>query len=168
MGYGRSAGVLIVAVALSGAPPALAQGVKRFTVRLAPVPIDLTMMATVAGSGAATATLTGGKLTITGTFDGLHSPATIAQIHKGPVTGVRGPALFDLTVAKSTSGAITGTVDLTPAQITDLEKGRLYIQLHSEKAPDGNLWGWLLPVRGTGFRTKLVRKPVPEKVSRST
>jgi hypothetical protein len=22
--------------------------------------------------------------------------------------------------------------------------GRFYIQLHSEKAPEGNLWGWLL------------------------
>jgi len=29
--------------------------------------------------------------------------------------------------------------------VTDLEKGRFYVQLHSEKAPDGNLWGWLLP-----------------------
>ena len=30
-------------------------------------------------------------------------------------------------------------------QLADLEKGRLYVQLHSEKAPDGNLWGWLMP-----------------------
>ena len=29
--------------------------------------------------------------------------------------------------------------------VADLEKGRLYVQLHSEKAPDGNLWGWLTP-----------------------
>ena len=36
-------------------------------------------------------------------------------------------------------------MELSPVQIADLEKGRLYIQLHSEKAPDGNLWGWLLP-----------------------
>jgi hypothetical protein len=25
-----------------------------------------------------------------------------------------------------------------------LKAGRFYIQLHSERAPDGNLWGWLL------------------------
>ena len=37
------------------------------------------------------------------------------------------------------------TFDLTPIQLADLEKGRLYVQVHSEKAPDGNLWGWLLP-----------------------
>jgi hypothetical protein len=26
-----------------------------------------------------------------------------------------------------------------------LRQGRMYLQLHSESAPDGNLWGWLLP-----------------------
>jgi len=32
--------------------------------------------------------------------------------------------------------------------VTDLASSRLYIQLHSEKAPDGNLWGWLFPQEG--------------------
>jgi hypothetical protein len=105
------------------------------------------MQATIAGSGSVSAVLTGTRLTITGTFDGLKSPATIAQIHKGPVRGVRGPSVFDLAVSPGTggtSGTIGGTLTLTPVQIADLEKGRLYVQLHSEKAPDGNLWGWLL------------------------
>jgi len=120
---------------------------KNFKARLAPVPIDLSMQATVAGSGAVTAALNGSKLTITGTFDGLKSPATIAQLHKSPVRGVRGPVVFDLVVTKGegTSGTLNGSFDLTPLQIADLEKGRLYLQLHSEKAPDGNLWGWLVP-----------------------
>ena len=26
----------------------------------------------------------------------------------------------------------------------DLNRERLYVQLYSEKAPEGNLWGWLL------------------------
>jgi hypothetical protein len=25
-----------------------------------------------------------------------------------------------------------------------LKKGQLYIQISSEKAPDGNLWGWFV------------------------
>jgi hypothetical protein len=105
------------------------------------------MQATVSGSGSVSAVLAGTRLTITGTFDGLKSPATIAQIHKGPVKGVRGPSVFDLTVSPGTGGTggtLSGTVTLTAVQVTDLEKGRLYVQLHSEKAPDGNLWGWLL------------------------
>jgi hypothetical protein len=130
-------------VTCGAAIPTSAQG-KTYRARLSPVPIDLTMQATIAGGGSATAVLNGNKLTITGTFEGLRSPATIAQLHRSPATGVRGPAFADLTVATGTSGTISGSIDLTPAQITDLEKRRLYIQLHSEKAPDGNLWGWLM------------------------
>jgi hypothetical protein len=123
-----------------------AQQPKTFKGRLSPVPIDVAMQATIAGSGSVSAVLTGTKLVVTGTFDGLKSPATIAQIHKGPVRGVRGPNVLDLTVAKTdaASGTLSGSFDLTPIQLADLEKGRLYVQLHSEKAPDGNLWGWLL------------------------
>jgi hypothetical protein len=64
------------------------------------------------------------------------------------VRGVRGPVVVDLKASGGTNGTISGAVDLQPAQVTDLEKGRLYVQLHSEKAPDGNLWGWLLPAEG--------------------
>ena len=124
-----------------------AQPTRTFKARLSPVPIDVSMQATIAGSGSVTAVLTGTKLALTGTFDGLKSPATIAQIHKSPVRGVRGPNVLDLAVSKTdaVSGTISGSFDLTAIQIADLEKGRLYVQLHSEKAPDGNLWGWLLP-----------------------
>jgi hypothetical protein len=58
--------------------------------------------------------------------------------------GVRGSSIADLTVSKATNGTVTGTVDLTPEQIQSLKKGQLYIQISSEKAPDGNLWGWLV------------------------
>ena len=132
---------------LIGAVALTAQQPKTYRARLSPVPIDVSMQATIAGSGSVTAVLTGAKLAITGTFDGLKSPATIAQIHKSPVRGVRGPNVLDLAVAKTdaASGTISGSLDLTAIQVADLEKGRLYVQLHSEKAPDGNLWGWLLP-----------------------
>jgi hypothetical protein len=110
--------------------------------RLAPVPVAAATP-TVTGVGSATATLTGTKLAITGTFEGLASPATTAKLHRGP-KGIRGPALFDLTVTPGTSGTISGTIDLTSAQVDDLGRERFYIQIHSEKAPDGNLWGWLL------------------------
>ena len=105
------------------------------------------MQATVAGTGTVSAVLTGTRLVVTGSFEGLKSAATIAQIHKSPVRGVRGPNVLDLTVTKAdaASGTIGGSFDLTALQVADLEKGRLYVQLHSEKAPDGNLWGWLLP-----------------------
>ena len=127
----------------------LAQQPKNFKARLSPVPIDISMQANIAGSGSVTAVLTGTKHALTGTFEGLRGPATIAQVHKGPTKGMRGPVVFDLAVAKGaepTAGTITGAIDLTPLQLADLEKGRFYVQLHSEKAPEGNLWGWILPL----------------------
>jgi hypothetical protein len=134
-------------IPLIGVAALTAQQSNPFKARLSPVPIDVSMQATIAGSGSVSAVLTGRTLAVTGTFDGLKSPATIAQIHKGPVRGVRGPNVFDLTVSRTdaASGTLSGSFNLTPIQIADLEKGRLYVQLHSEKAPDGNLWGWLLP-----------------------
>jgi CHRD domain-containing protein len=139
--------LLLPIFSLVGIAVLTAQAPKTFRARIAPVPIDVSMQATIAGSGSVTAVLTGAKLAISGTFDGLKSPATIAQVHKSPVRGVRGPVVFDLTVTKTdaSGGGLSGTVDLTALQIADLEKGRLYVQVHSEKAPDGNLWGWLMP-----------------------
>ena len=124
---------------------ALAQSATVFKTRLSPVAMDAGMRATVAGSGSVSGRLAGSRLVVAGSFQGLLSPATMAQVRRSPVTGVRGPAVFDLTVSKAASGTIGGSFDLTPMQIEDLRKGRLYMQLNSEKAPDGNLWGWLLP-----------------------
>ncbi len=74
----------------------------------------------------------------------MQSPATLAQVREGPATGVRGPAIGDLTVSHALRGDITGTINLTAEQTEGLRKGKLYVQIDSEKASDGNLWGWLL------------------------
>lgn len=144
----RTSLVLTIACALSLSAQApekyAAQAPETYKVRLSSVPVEAKTRADIAGIGSATATLVGSKLSITGSFEGLRSPASDAKVHQGPVTGVRGPAILDLTVAHASSGAVSASLDLTPQQIESLKKGRLYIQIDSEKAPDGNLWGWLL------------------------
>jgi CHRD domain-containing protein len=135
---------LLIATLAASLPGGSAQANRQFRARLSTVPIDLTMQNVIAGSGTATATLAGNKLTVNGTFGDLKSPATVARIHVAP-RGMGGPAQLDLQVTPGTSGTITGSFDLTPAQVQDLTNQRFYIQLHSEKAPDGNLRGWLLP-----------------------
>jgi hypothetical protein len=75
----------------------------------------------------------------------MKSAATIAQMHFG-ARGVHGPVEFDLTVDNAPNGTIRGSATLTKAQLDSLRKGWFYVQIHAEKAPDGNLWGWLLPV----------------------
>ena len=131
-------------IGMSFALAAAAHNPKTFRTRLAPVAIDAAMKTSVAGSGSVTAILVGSKVTIEGKFDGLRAPATVAHIHKSVVTGVRGPAILELTVSKATSGVVAGSFDLRPEQIESLEKGRWYVQIDSQKAPEGNLWGWLL------------------------
>ncbi|HTB20287.1 MAG TPA: CHRD domain-containing protein [Bryobacteraceae bacterium] len=121
-----------------------AQAPETYKVRLSPVPVEAKTRADIAGIGAATATLSGSKLSITGTFEGLPSAAVDAKVHQGPVTGVHGPAILDIKVAHATSGMLSASLDLTPQQIESLKKGKLYIQIDSERAPDGNLWGWFL------------------------
>ena len=124
---------------------AVAQGNDRFTARLAWVPTAGADR--VSGKGSAAATLSGKALAITGSFEGLGGPATVARLHEGIARGARGKAIGDLTITKATSGSLSGSVTLTPEQIDALRQGRLYIQVHGDKglAPDGaNLWGWLL------------------------
>ena len=137
--------VMAVTVAIGFAVQAQAP---QYRARLSPVPLDIAMQATIAGSGSATASLKGITLTISGTFAGLKTPATAARLHRGPKTAMRGPAIGDLTATAATSGAISGAIELTNAQAADLAAGRLYVMLHSEKAPEGNLWGWLLASEG--------------------
>jgi CHRD domain len=122
--------------------PLAAQGAKTYKARLTPLPHTVQMLETLAGQGSVTATLNGRTLTITGTFDGLPSAATAAHLHRGQ-PGVPGPKVADLKVSNATSGTISGTVELTASQVQDLDKHWLYVQLHSEKAPEGHLRGWL-------------------------
>jgi CHRD domain len=124
--------------------PGAAQNEERYKVRLSTVPMDGGMRSTVAGTGSATAVLTGAKLTVSGTFDGLLSPATTARVHRGPAMGVRGSSFAELTVSKAPKGTISGSIDLAPEQVRALKAGQLYIQISSEKAADGNLWGWFV------------------------
>ena len=121
---------------------------RQYRARLSPVPLDVAMQATIAGSGSVTAALNGTTLTLTGNYAGLVTASTVARVHRGPRTAMRGPAIGDLKVTPGTSGTIAGSLELTKEQVDDLANGRLYIQLHSEKAPEGNLWGWLLTQEG--------------------
>jgi CHRD domain len=123
---------------------ALAQGQETYKVRLSPVPADQKTRPDLTGSGSLTATLAGTKLTINGMFEGLKYPATMAELHSGVAAGVRGPVVGTLTITKATSGSISGSADLTPQQLTDLRKNGLYIQIYSERTPEGVLWGWLM------------------------
>lgn len=135
---------LLLAGLVGLAPVIQAQAARIFKTRLSPVPVAA-YNANIVGTGTVTATLTGNKLAIAGSYQGLASPATQAKIFKSPKPGLRGDPLLDLTISGGTSGTIAGQFDLTPAQVQELSASRYYVQLYSEKAAEGNLWGWLMP-----------------------
>lgn len=140
---------LIVAIATAAItfPVPLSAQNDTYTARLGWVPTTAADRPNVTGKGSATATLAGRKLTISGSFEGLAAPATVARLHGGIAKGARGAAIADLMVTQAAAGTLSGSIDLTPQQVESLKQGKLYIQLHTAKGvpPDGStLWGWLL------------------------
>jgi hypothetical protein len=140
----RTLGFLLLTSTIAVASPLVAQEQLALSARLTTVPVEPATAEGLTGFGSATASLDGSQLTVTGSFEDLRSPATSAQLHAAP-KGLRGPAILDLDVTGGTSGEISGDVTLTPLQVDRLRRGEVYLQVHSEEAPAGNLRGWLLP-----------------------
>jgi len=154
----------LAAAALMGAFAA-ANAADIYASRLTAVAYDGAMRANVQGDGHVSASLDGRTLTVKGDFTGLPSAATGVRLYSGPGIGVPGGAILDLQFSGQTEGTVSGTVSLSSTQLAALKRGHVYIQINSQKAPDGNLWGWLLPdhpfpgpdvpVAGQGFLPQL-------------
>ena len=129
-----------LALVLSAAP-AFAAG---YDAELDPIPFDASNRAIVINSiGDASATLEGGTLTVRGNFSNFTSPATGGSLRIGLAKGVPGDAIGSLTADHNTSGHFSGSVKLSSDQIAALKKKAIYVRIDSEKAPDGNVQGWL-------------------------
>jgi len=126
-----------------------------FTTHLESVALSAAERPNVNGEGDVRAVLDGRTLTISGTFEGLPTPATRARIFRGIVVGAPGEPILDLTVSSGTSGTISGTQRLTSDQLAALRDEKLYVQIDSVGAPgtvsgpflapNGTVWGWLMP-----------------------
>jgi hypothetical protein len=134
---------------LAAVTPLCAQTPQTFTARLSWVPIGGAERNDVAGEGSATGTLSGSRLSIAGSFEGLPAAVTGAKLHQGIATGARGrgPVIAELRVTGGVSGTLSGDVRLSSEQLAALRAEQLYVQVYSEKGvlPDhSTLWGWLL------------------------
>jgi hypothetical protein len=141
--------LLLGACFLSVLPGATAQDDTIFHCRLSPGPRLVGTRADSSGSGSVTATLEGSKLILKGSFSGLLGVPTNAHLLMGSLPGVRGPIIADLAVGQFTSGPLSGTilsgtVQLNPQQLAALHKSSLYVEIDSDKAPEGDLWGWIM------------------------
>lgn len=121
---------------------ATAQDMNSLHGRLSPMPVTSATVKTITGQGQVTAKLNGTTLTIEGQFEGMSSSATMAHIHLGP-KAVPGPVILRLDVSAGSSGTISGSLSLSPEQVRALHAESLYVQIHSETNPEGELRGWL-------------------------
>jgi hypothetical protein len=119
---------------------------EKYQAYLSPMPHNDANLDSVRGKGTATVTLDGDTISIAGTFMGLSSPATKAHLLLSAGTGIPGKTILkDLVVTTDVRGTVSGQMKLDAPQLAALRGGKLYVQIDSEKAATGNLWGWLLP-----------------------
>jgi len=98
---------------------------------------------TSAGKGSATATLDTATKTLTWTveYSGLSGPATAAHIHGPAAAGANAPVLIPFT--GDLASPIKGSATLTDAQISDLDAGKMYVNIHTAANKPGEIRGQL-------------------------
>ena len=98
---------------------------------------------TTAGKGSATATLDTGTKTLNWTVDysGLSGPVTAAHIHGPAAAGTNAGVLVSL--GTNLANPIKGSATLTDAQVSDLEAGRTYVNVHTADNKGGEIRGQL-------------------------
>jgi alcohol dehydrogenase (cytochrome c) len=113
------------------------------------MPVNGQTVRTITGVGQVRATLEGSRLTLTGTYGGLSSAATGAHLHLA-APGMHGPVAAPLQVSAAAEGEIEGTVQLSAEQVAALRSQSLYVQIHSQGNPGGELRGWIFDVATIG------------------
>lgn len=122
--------------------PMAAMADTAFDFRLSPGPRLVGTRAESSGGGQVHAALAGNLLTLDGTYNGLLGKPTDVHLAMGSLPGVRGPVVAPLTAA---DGKLSGHATLNARQLAAFRKGGLYVEIDSTEAPDGDLWGWILP-----------------------
>ena len=90
-----------------------------------------------------------GLVTITtGTYQDLLGGSTGVHIHGLAGPGVPAPIIIALTLDQpgATTGTFSGSGTLTAAQITGMENGQTYVNVHSNVFPSGEIRGQLFLV----------------------
>lgn len=119
-----------------------------FRARLSPLPVNGVTADSLTGVGGVTATLEGNRLLIEGAFEGMSSPAASAHIHAA-APGLHGPVVAALEITDA-GGEFGGVVELSADRLSELRANWLYVQLHSENNPGGELRGWIYDVAMIG------------------
>jgi len=76
-------------------------------------------------------------------YSGLSGPATAAHIHCGAAAGANAGVAVPL--GNAAASPITGSGAMTDAQLADLQAGKCYVNIHTDKNKGGEIRGQLAP-----------------------
>lgn len=107
------------------------------------------------GSGSVNLTLSGTTLSLSGSYSGLTTPSSAGHIHGPAPVGVNTNVLYDLgalgiLTLGATSGTYSGSLTIGPLQsgaytvaqqISDLNTGLWYLNIHDSTFPGGEIRG---------------------------
>lgn len=123
--------------------------VKLTTVEETPAPSGST------GVGTATVTLddVANTVSVTGSYSGLSSNATLAHVHGAAPIGTPAGVVVPLSVSGGTSGTISSGGNVTAQEVTDMLNGLMYLNVHTANNPSGEVRGQILvePTGTTSF-----------------
>jgi hypothetical protein len=137
-------GALIV-VALAVGATSAKPPVKKFSAALSVGQETGVAKSTQRGAaGRFTATLSGTTLTYKLTFAHLSGPATAAHIHGPAARHVSAGVLVPL--CGPCTSPLSGTATLNSSEISSMEAGKTYVNVHTAKNPNGEIRGQITPV----------------------
>jgi hypothetical protein len=118
-----------------------------FTATLTGAQENPTTGSTATGSGTVILNAAQDMITVDLSWVGLVGPATAAHIHCCAPPGVSAGVLFPFSgVPAATSGSIPEqTFVITPLEVSELEAGLMYINIHDAAFPGGEIRGQILP-----------------------
>ena len=79
------------------------------------------------------------KITWTLSHEGLSGDPTAAHFHGPAAAGANAGPIIDIT-----ANIASGSADLTDAQLADIQGGMVYLNIHTEKFPDGEIRGHVM------------------------
>ena len=110
-----------------------------------------------------------GEVNLTGSFQGLTSNAIASHIHRADF-GVSGPIIVPLLLSGDTSGTITGTDTLSASDISAMDSGHTYVNVHTDSFPAGEIRGQLISEQRVVFLKGILQgsQEVPPNSSSAT
>ncbi len=101
------------------------------------------------GTGVGMFTLDGTTFTYDVSYSGLTATPSAAHIHGPAAVGVNAGVVFAILAdgtLTAASGRYFGTAELTPTQVTQLNDGLWYVNIHSASFPGGEIRGQVTAV----------------------